>query len=100
MSSPPCPGSLLSAPAPRTSEKPAAAVGMAFAGVHDSFWTHAADVPQLNTILRDKFVELYTQPLLENLAAQFEEQGHKVPPVPPKGDLDIEVVKESPYFFS
>jgi DNA-directed RNA polymerase len=31
-----------------------------FAGVHDSFWTHAGNVPQMNKLLRAKFVELHT----------------------------------------
>ena len=38
------------------------------AGVHDSFWTHAADVDQMNQILRETFVELYKQPILENVS--------------------------------
>lgn len=37
-------------------------------GVHDSFWTHACDVDKLNRILREKFVELYSQPILENVS--------------------------------
>jgi len=37
-------------------------------GVHDSFWTHACDVDKLNIILREKFVELYSQPILENVS--------------------------------
>ena len=37
-------------------------------GVHDSFWTHACDVDKLNKILREKFVELYSQPILENVS--------------------------------
>ena len=36
-------------------------------GVHDSYWTHACDVDQMNRILREKFVELYEQPILENV---------------------------------
>lgn len=35
--------------------------GMDFAGVHDSFWTHAGDVDRMSEILRDKFIELYSQ---------------------------------------
>ncbi|WZZ91182.1 hypothetical protein YC2023_119761 [Brassica napus] len=42
--------------------------GLCFAGVHDSFWTHACDVDKLNKILREKFVELYSQPILENVS--------------------------------
>ncbi|CAB4288405.1 unnamed protein product [Prunus armeniaca] len=38
------------------------------AGVHDSFWTHACDVDQMNEILLDKFVELYSMPILENVS--------------------------------
>lgn len=38
------------------------------AGVHDSFWTHACDVDRMNRILREKFVELYSYPVLENVS--------------------------------
>lgn len=38
-----------------------------FASVHDSFWTHAGDVNSLSQILRDKFVELHRQDLVESL---------------------------------
>lgn len=38
------------------------------AGVHDSFWTHACDVDRMNQILRQKFVELYSMPILENVS--------------------------------
>lgn len=41
--------------------------GIAFAGVHDSFWTHAADVPVLARLLREAFVDLHSQPLLQDL---------------------------------
>jgi hypothetical protein len=37
------------------------------AGVHDSFWVHACDVDQMNQILREQFVELYSMPILENV---------------------------------
>lgn len=36
-------------------------------GVHDSYWTHACDVDRMNIILREKFVELYEMPILENV---------------------------------
>lgn len=38
------------------------------AGVHDSYWTHACDVDVMNRILREKFVELYDKPILENVS--------------------------------
>ena len=37
------------------------------AGVHDSYWTHACDVDQMNRILCEKFVELYERPILEEV---------------------------------
>ena len=37
-------------------------------GVHDSYWTHACDVDEMNRILREKFVELYKAPILENVS--------------------------------
>ncbi|KAK9271476.1 hypothetical protein L1049_001835 [Liquidambar formosana] len=41
--------------------------GLKFAGVHDSYWTHACDVDEMSKILREKFVELYETPILENV---------------------------------
>nr|DAD31567.1 TPA_asm: hypothetical protein HUJ06_010418 [Nelumbo nucifera] len=41
--------------------------GLNFAGVHDSYWTHACDIDEMNKILREKFVELYEKPILENV---------------------------------
>eukprot|EP00892_Ulva_mutabilis_P005213 jgi/Ulvmu1/3063/UM015_0103.1 len=45
--------------------------GIAFAGVHDSFWTHAADVAACRAALREQFVHLYQQPLLAQLHADL-----------------------------
>ena len=48
--------------------------GVTFGSVHDSFWTHAATVPDLNASLRDAFVRLHetdTKPhILETLRNQ------------------------------
>ena len=80
--------------------------GIAFAGVHDSFWTHAADVPVMRDTLRATFVELYSKGLLEALRADLQqalvEVGSDVvlPPPPKVGDLDLEQVLESTYFFN
>ncbi|XP_052730856.1 DNA-directed RNA polymerase 3B, chloroplastic isoform X3 [Vigna angularis] len=76
--------------------------GLSFAGVHDSFWTHACDVEKMNHILREKFVELYNMPILENLLEGFETSypGLAFPPVPKRGDFDLGKVLESPYFFN
>ncbi|RYR54646.1 hypothetical protein HN51_016818 [Arachis hypogaea] len=46
--------------------------GLNFAGVYDSYWTHACDVDRMNRILREKFVEPYETPVLENLKESFQ----------------------------
>ncbi|KAK4763736.1 hypothetical protein SAY87_013174 [Trapa incisa] len=76
--------------------------GLNFAGVHDSYWTHACDVEEMNRILREKFVELYDAPILENLLEGFEKSfpALKFPPLPDRGDFDLKEVLESPYFFN
>lgn len=76
--------------------------GLTFAGVHDSYWTHACDVEEMNKILREKFVELYEAPILENLLEGFEKSFPTLsfPPLPERGDFDLRDVLESPYFFN
>ncbi|KAI5079887.1 hypothetical protein GOP47_0005366 [Adiantum capillus-veneris] len=76
--------------------------GLTFAGVHDSYWTHAGDVDKMNVILREKFVELYNQPILENLLKSFKESFPDIdfPPVPARGQFDLKEVLQSPYFFN
>ncbi len=43
------------------------AEGLSFTAVHDSYWTHAADVDRMNEILRDQFVRLHEKDLLQDL---------------------------------
>ncbi|XP_003577161.2 DNA-directed RNA polymerase 1B, mitochondrial [Brachypodium distachyon] len=76
--------------------------GLYFAGVHDSYWTHACDVDTMNKILREKFVELYDAPILENLLDSFETSFPtlRFPPLPERGDFDLNDVLQSPYFFN
>ncbi|KAM3286369.1 DNA-directed RNA polymerase 2, chloroplastic/mitochondrial [Capsicum chacoense] len=76
--------------------------GLNFAGVHDSYWTHACDVDKLNSILREKFVELYETPILENLLESFQISYPTLsfPCLPERGDFDLRDVLESPYFFN
>jgi len=105
------------------------AEGLAFAAVHDSYWTHACDVDRMNIMLREEFVDLHSQPILENLHRmlqlrypevakgivspeelerqengswqdkQFASNGTGFSDPPPKGNLDLQKVKQSPYFF-
>ncbi|KAI2479813.1 DNA-directed RNA polymerase [Pyrenophora tritici-repentis] len=49
----------------------ASEMGLDFAAVHDSFWTHASDIPNLNVILRDAFVRMHSEDVVERLAAEF-----------------------------
>ncbi|CAI9109927.1 OLC1v1009869C1 [Oldenlandia corymbosa var. corymbosa] len=76
--------------------------GLNFAGVHDSYWTHACDVDVMNRILREKFVELYEAPILENLLESFQKSFPSLsfPALPERGDFDLKNVLESPYFFN
>ncbi|KAK4367638.1 hypothetical protein RND71_011430 [Anisodus tanguticus] len=53
--------------------------GLNFAGVHDSYWTHACDVDKLNRILREKFVELYETPILEKETDEYLDFQPKYP---------------------
>lgn len=83
--------------------------GLSMMAVHDSYWTYACDLPVLSQILRTQFVNLYTQhdPLWE-LKEQWEEafffdlrrHGLCLPDPPERGELDLNVVLDSQYFFS
>ncbi|OVA10304.1 DNA-directed RNA polymerase [Macleaya cordata] len=70
--------------------------GLHFAGVHDSFWTHASDVDKMNQILREKFVELYNMPILENLLESFQTSFPTLtfPPLPERGGKGNSVVSK------
>jgi DNA-directed RNA polymerase len=75
---------------------------IAFAAVHDSYWTHACSVDIMNQRLREEFVHLYEQPLLDELLLQLRLRFPKTQfnDVPKLGDLDLKVVLDSPYFFN
>lgn len=47
-------------------------LGLSFASVHDSYWTHACDVDSMNEQLRKKFVELHSDDLIAKLKNEFE----------------------------
>jgi len=76
--------------------------GISFSSVHDSYWCHPSDIDQLNQILREEFVNLYSQPLLENLLEGFHQcyPELKFPEIPETGTLNLEEVRDSTYFFS
>ena len=76
--------------------------GLTFTAVHDSYWTHAGDVDAMNASLRDQFVRLYSLPLLEDLRSSLIMRfpGVELPELPPRGDLNLESVRESQFFFA
>ena len=70
--------------------------------VHDSYATHACDIPALNRILREQFVEMHSFPLLLQFKQRLElalPDDAELPEIPKLGSLDLEDVKRSPYFF-
>ncbi len=75
--------------------------GLTFSAVHDSFWTHPCDIDEMNMVLRDCFVELYDRPLLEDLKRTWELRypSLEFPDLPERGTLELNEVKDAPYFF-
>nr|ABD62817.1 mitochondrial single-subunit RNA polymerase [Rosculus sp. ATCC 50888] len=76
--------------------------GIVFSSVHDSYWTHPGDVDKMNALLRDRFIHLYSGPVLEDLRESFvlRYPTAEFPPLPERGNLDLEEVRKSPYFFN
>lgn len=87
----------------------AASAGIdAFAMVHDSYATHAAQAAELGVLLRRNFVGLYQGfDVLQEFHDRARERlaGHpkllaELRPVPARGSLDLTGVVRSPYFFA
>lgn len=76
--------------------------GINFAAVHDSYWTNAACVDRMNNILREEFINLHDRDLLTELREGFlmRYPGVEFDALPPRGNLDLDVVRDSDYFFS
>ncbi|KAJ3359002.1 DNA-directed RNA polymerase [Allomyces javanicus] len=55
--------------------------GLTFASVHDSYWTHACDVDAMNEVIRDQFIQLHSQPIMDNLVREFQMRykGYMIP---------------------
>lgn len=93
-------------------------VGITFASVHDSYWTHASSVDEMGKILRKEFVALHSESVMQKLREEFiarygtnrvpviqngsvvEMRPINIPPLPESGTFEIESVLESVYFFS
>mgnify|MGYP006285201587 FL=1 len=68
-----------------------------FALVHDSFGVHAGDTDRLHEVLRETFVEMYEQPLLERLHAELIDGTPRPPEV---GTWEPSSVLKAKYFFA
>jgi DNA-directed RNA polymerase len=72
-----------------------------YASVHDSYWTHASTVDEMNVILREKFVQLHSRPILKQLRDYWVTVHPDIefPELPSLGSFDLTLVCKSPYFF-
>ena len=76
-----------------------------FAMIHDSYGVHATNVDQLSKSLRKVCVDMFQEDLLEKfkneIHAMLSPRNQKrIPPLPEKGNLQLEKVLESDYFFA
>lgn len=46
-------------------------MGLTFASVHDSFWTHASDVDTMSEILRKAFIRMHSEDIIGRLRSEF-----------------------------
>jgi len=76
-----------------------------FAMIHDSYGVPAGQAGALRDNLRAAFVEQYSGDVLASFRDQLIEQlppelAAELPELPPMGDLELEQVKQSEYFFA
>lgn len=77
-----------------------------FSMIHDSFGTHLGNMRRFGEIIREAMIECYQDycPLeeLDRYARSVlsEEGQEKLPPLPAKGDLDLEEVRNARYAFA
>ncbi|CAA9988279.1 DNA-directed RNA polymerase, putative [Plasmodium knowlesi strain H] len=87
-----------------TAEKMILENNFSFAAVHDSYWAHACNVDLMNKFIRDSFVTLYNEPILQNLYQSYQmrlgKYASRIPAPPEQGHLDVSLVRNSRYFFS
>ena len=76
-----------------------------FCNVHDSFGTTAADVHMLSETLRDAFVKIFQDDVLQDFRDGIakllpEKYRDKLPEVPAKGNLNLDDLRQSEFFFA
>jgi len=74
-----------------------------FSLIHDSFGVLAPDSDKMALALREAFCEIYSQDVLANWAIEMKQMlsdknQRKFPPIPEKGNLDLDLVKKSTFF--
>jgi DNA-directed RNA polymerase len=74
----------------------------AFSFIHDSYGTYGPYVDIMDRILREKFVEIHQENLLEKFKTYMETKyAIHLPEIPERvGDFDITEVINSEYFFT
>ena len=72
-----------------------------FAMIHDDFGVHACHINRWHDIIREQFIKLHgeTDVLAEFKRQQEERTGVELPDLPEKGNLDLENVSKSLFFF-
>lgn len=73
------------------------AAGLQMVGIHDSFGTHPADVGKMRDLIREAFVEMYTQ---HNPMSQLLWDIDVIAEPPMRGTFDMREVLDSEFFFS
>lgn len=73
---------------------------VSFQFIHDSYGCHAGRIRHLAAVLRQEFVKIHEKNLVQEFADNLKSRGIEVPPVPVSGNLDIQAVKTSKFFFA
>lgn len=74
-----------------------------FSMIHDSYGAPVAQADRMFKTVREAFIKMYSEnDVLEQFKADMEmliEKGDKIPAIPAKGTLDLNVIRESLYTF-
>lgn len=78
-----------------------AAEGIAFSGVHDSYWAASGHIETLRSIVREEFVEMYRDDRVAMLHDEWRAMyGVDIPPPPARGDWDVSECLDADYMFA
>jgi DNA-directed RNA polymerase len=73
-----------------------------FAMIHDSYGTHSTNCEVMGKVLREVFVDIFSENFLANFRDEIQSLNPSVelPSVPALGNLDVSSLLKSEYFFS